>query len=47
MEEIIKEFGEVGSPSMGEITTLVYGSKYGLDESDPLKDKCSEVLWNL
>ena len=32
MEEILKEFGEVGAPSMGEITTLVYESKYGSDE---------------
>ena len=44
MEEILKEFGEVGAPSMCEITTLVYESKYGLDESDSLKDKGSEVL---
>ena len=44
MEEIIKEFGEVGSPSMGEITTLAYELKYGSDESDSVKDKDSEIL---
>ena len=32
MEEILKEFGEIGAPSMAEITTLVYESKYGSDE---------------
>jgi hypothetical protein len=32
MEEIYNEFGEVGAPSMGEITKLVYESKYGSDE---------------
>ena len=32
MEEILKEFGEIGAPSMGEITTLVYELKYGFDE---------------
>lgn len=44
MEEILKEFGDVGAPSMCEITTLVYESKYGLDESDSVKDKDSEIL---
>ena len=34
MEEILKEFGEVGAPSMGEITKLVYELKYGSDEDD-------------
>ena len=33
MEEIFVEFGQVGAPSIGEITTLVYESKYGSDES--------------
>jgi hypothetical protein len=37
MEEILKEFGEVGAPSMYEITTLVYESKYGSDETDSEK----------
>lgn len=32
MEEILKEFGTIGAPSMYEITKLVYESKYGLDE---------------
>ena len=34
MEEIYNEFGEVGAPSMGEITKLVYESKYGSDEDE-------------
>ena len=34
MEEILKEFGEIGAPSMAEITTLVYESKYGSDEDE-------------
>ena len=29
MKEILKEFGEIGAPSMYEITKLVYESKYG------------------
>ena len=32
MEEILKEFGDIGAPSMGEITTLVYELKYGVGE---------------
>ena len=32
MEEVFVEFGEVGAPSMYEITKLVYESKYGSDE---------------
>ena len=32
MDEIFKEFGDIGAPSMGEITTLVYELKYGIDE---------------
>ena len=31
MEEVFVEFGEVGAPSMYEITKLVYELKYGLD----------------
>ena len=31
MKEILKEFGEIGAPSMCEITKLVYESKYGSD----------------
>jgi len=34
MEEILKEFGEIGAPSIYEITKLVYESKYGSDEND-------------
>jgi len=34
MEEIFEEFGEIGAPSMYEITKLVYESKYGSDEDD-------------
>jgi hypothetical protein len=37
MEEILKEFGEIGAPSMYEITKLVYESKYGSDENSLLK----------
>jgi len=32
MEEIFEEFGEIGAPSMYEITKLVYEAKYGSDE---------------
>lgn len=31
MEDIFKEFGAIGCPSMYEITKLVYELKYGLD----------------
>ena len=34
MKEILKEFGEIGAPSMYEITKLVHESKYGSDESN-------------
>ena len=34
MEEIFVEFGEVGAPSMYEITKLVYESLHGSDEND-------------
>lgn len=34
MEEVYKEFGEVGAPSMYLITKLVYESMYGSDEKD-------------
>jgi hypothetical protein len=32
MEEILKEFGNIGAPSMYEITKMIYESKYGSDE---------------
>jgi len=36
MEEILKEFGEIGAPSIYEITKLVYESKskYNSDKND-------------
>ena len=29
MEEILKEFGTIGAPSMYEITKMIYELKYG------------------
>jgi hypothetical protein len=31
MEEIFKEFGTIGAPSIYEITKLIYESKHGIE----------------
>ena len=44
MEEILKEFGGIGAPSMYEITKLVYEAKHGSDENDLNKITTKSLL---